>query len=560
MKTVLVQITKSYLCLTGCEPIKEQEQKVKSTSAVEKTSYSFTAPFLVPIEKEDLGEKDSLWEDPKLLAHLVKSGLRQMNNNEIKDVVLLVESFDLTCCEYQHIKTSKKLLNNFAIDRIKEFVGDSIDNFSVIYKDYSKPETPGDEVNAKAFALPKALAHDLTQAFTENMLNLEKIVPSECAMLYAAETSIYSFDKTVALISMDYTAVRIMIAKNGVPLYCHDFRSPIEDILNVIQKDRSIGLDASLDYLRTVGYGFQNEIASPSSKVKLDDIRENRIEEILRNIRLVLMSLNIKIDQIYLSDYIAYIPHIRNYFVGFGLTTEISPVSDFFNPSICVPEPSIQARDSFYKSGSFFIMNELMNSGNTFQDNLIYGLKAYAAKNVQAGKKLAVIGSVVLAAVMVVTGGGIGFLVFRGSLDKSQMADPKYDNAKSLIDRKEKITNNLNDQEKDAELLPRTKLYTEDVLSQLESQVVDEIQVFDGYNIGHDIAEDTGLETCTIPISGTVSTFDTFINLQNNIKKDGFFVMSPSFAVADAIDTSGYTFTTTVTATEKTAADNTKTK
>lgn len=549
MKTVLVQVAKTYLCLTGCEPLKALDTKDKKPITDEKIAYSFTSPFLVPIEKEDLGDNNTLWEDPKLFAHLVKSGLRQMNNNEITEVVIMVESFDLTCHEYQHIKTAQKLLNNYAVDKIKEFVGDSIDDYSVIYKDYSKIKDSADEVTAKAYAMPKALIADLTQAFADNMLTLVKVVPSEIAMLYAAEKSVYSFDKTVALVSMDYNAVRVMIAKNGVPLYCHDFVSPIEDIIHIIEQDRELGTDAALDYLRTVGYGFQNELNTATAERKIEEIEDNVIEEIVRNIKLVLMSLNISIDQIYLSDFVAYIPHIRNYFVGFGLTTEISVISDSFNSSITVPEPSIQARDDFYKSGSYFIMNDLMNSGNQYQDNLIYGLKATVAKNVDAGKKLAVVGSCVLAGLMVVIGGAFGFFTIREMIDTSTMADPKYDYAKELITKQETITNNIANQESDAALLPRTNLYTENIINELNTQVVKKVAKFDYYSLSHTI-NSSGLEEFQVPISGVVTTFKNFIDLQNDIKKDGYFVMDPAFSVSESTDINGYTFSTNLRITQ----------
>ena len=561
MKTVLVQVAKTYLCLTGCEPLKALETKDKKPMTDEKTSYSFTSPLLMPIDKEDLGDSETIWEDPKLLAYLVKTGLRQMNNNEINEVVLMVESFDLTCHEYQHIKTSQKLLNNYAIEKIKEFVGESIDDYTVIYKDYSKLKDATDEVTSKAFAMPKALIADLTQAFSDNMLTLTKIVPSEVAMLYAAEKSVYSFDRTVALVSMDYNAVRVMIAKNGVPLYCHDFRSPVEDILHIIEQDRELGTDAALEYLRTVGYGFQNNLNSPTAERKIEEIEDNNIEEIVRNIKLVLMSLNINIDQIYLSDFIAYIPHIRNYFVGFGLTTEIAVISDSFNSSVTVPEPSLQARDDFYKSGSYFIMNDLMNSGNQYQDNLIYGLKAVVAKNVNAGKKLAVVGSCVLAGLMVVMGGAFGFFAIREAIDNSAMADTKYDYAKELITKQDAITQNLANQETDATLLPRTKLYTENVINELNSQVVNKVARFDYYNLSHTV-NDAGLEEFHIPISGVVNTFDNFIALQNNLKDEGYFVMDPSFSVSESSDTSGYVFSTNISVTQNSenTADSQATK
>ena len=88
-------------------------------------------------------------------------------------------------------------------------------------------------------------------------------------MIYAAQKTIYSFNKTVALISMDYSAVRVFIAKNGVPLYCHEFTSPVDEILQVIEEDRDLSTAAAIDYLRTAGYGFKNECRKNLQKGRL---------------------------------------------------------------------------------------------------------------------------------------------------------------------------------------------------------------------------------------------------------------------------------------------------
>ena len=550
MKNVLVQVSNRYLCITACEQVVAPNEKEKKQGGDEKISYTFSSPLIVTIEKELLKDKNSIWEDPKLLAKLVREGLSQMNHSEVRDVIMMVESFDLTCQEYQHIRGAQKVLNNMAIDKIKEFVGDDVVDFSVIYKDYSQLKTKdvSEEITAKSFAMPKALIDDLSAAYKEVSLNLIKVVPSEAAMLYSAQKTLYSFGKTVALFSMDYTAVRVVIAKNGVPLYCHDFHSPVDEILKVIEDDRDLSTTAAIDYLRTAGYGFQNECRKPSSERRLEDIAENLIDEIVRNIRLVTMSLNIEIDQIFLSDFLAYIPHIRNYFVGFGLSNEITLISDTFNSSTVVAEPSLKARDDFYKSGSYFIMNELMNSGSVFEDNMIYGLKAQVAKTVDAGKKIATIGSFALAGLIVVGMGTFGFFEVRKMIDDANYNNTKYDKAKELIASTEKLNEAIANQGEDAKLLPRTQLYSEDVIKQLNSQVVDKVVEFNNYSLTHSVNENTDLEEYLIPISGRIDKFETFIELQNNIKADGFFEMSPAFTVGEEEEKSGYTFSTSLSA------------
>ncbi|MGN0500649.1 MAG: hypothetical protein ACI4HK_05830 [Ruminococcus sp.] len=550
MNYVLVQIAKRYLCITACEAVGEaaangsanKANPKKQADPNEKKAYSFSSPLIIPVDKAVLKDKSSVWEDPALLARLVKDGLSQMNHSEVKDVVLMVESYDLTCQEYQHIRGAKKVLEGLAIDRIKDFVGDAVSDFTVIYKDYSafKTKEVNEEITSKAFAMPKALADDLVAGFKSFALNLIRIIPSEAAMIYSAQKTVYSFNKTVALISMDYSAVRVLIAKDGVPLYCHDFASPVDEILQVIEEDRDLGTAAAIDYLRTAGYGFKEECRNASSQRKIEDISESLIDDIIRNIRLVTMSLNIRIDQIFLSDFIAYIPHIRNYVAGLNLAGEVMLISDTFNTGSVVPEPSLKARDDFYKSGSYFLMNELMNDGTVFEDNLIYGLKAQQAKTLDQSGKVAKAGAFGLGFLCICGVAFFGFFFGRSVIDNIIVNDTKYDYAKTLVEKRDKITEALQNQSQDAGLLPRTQLYCEDVINQLDDQVVKKMDSFTSYSISH---TSEGDESYSIPINGDIKNFPTFIDLQNSIKNDGYFSMNENFSVADNSDTGKYSLT-----------------
>ncbi len=561
MNYVLVQIAKRYLCITACETVGEaaangtanKGNSKKQADPNEKKAYSFSSPLIIPVDKAVLKDKSSVWEDPALLARLVKDGLSTMNHSEVRDVILMVESYDLTCQEYQHIRGAKRIIEGLAIDRIRDFVGEAVSDFSVIYKDYStyKTKEVSEEITSKAFAMPKALADDLVAGFKSFSLNLIQIIPSEAAMIYAAQKTIYSFNKTVALISMDYSAVRVFIAKNGVPLYCHEFTSPVDEILQVIEEDRDLSTAAAIDYLRTAGYGFKNECRNASSKRKIDDIAENLIDDIVRNVRLVTMSLNISIDQIFLSDFLAYIPHIRNYFVGFGLAGEVMLVSDTFNTGSIVPEPSLKARDDFYKNGSYFLMNELMNCGTVFENNLIYGLKAQQAKTLDDSAKAAKVGCVGLGILCVAGLAFFGFYLGRSVVDDIIYNDTKYDYAKTLIQQRNDITQSLENQSQDAELLPRTQLYCEDVINQLDTQVVKKMKSFGSYNITHTTDGD---ESYSIPINGTIKDFPAFIDLQNSIKEDGYFIMNETFSVSDDPDSGLYQLSAQIT-TDKTTVE-----
>lgn len=555
MQNLLVQVSNRYLCLTACEPvggvddIKNSNNNSKNAST-DKRAYSFSSPYIVPLDRDVLKDKETVWEDPVLFARVVADGLTQMGHGEVKNVYLVLDNFDLTTQEYQHGVGNKKTLDNMAIEKIRDFVGDRVADYSVISKDYAtiKNKNDGEEVTAKAFAIPKPLIDDLSAAFKSYSLELIKVVPTEIAMLFAAHKTVYSYNRTIALISMDYCAVRVMIIKGGETLYCHDFRSPVIDMLQVIEEDRGIDTPSAIDYLRTVGYGFKDDCRSAQSQRKIEEIVENSVDDIIHNIRLVVMSLDIAIDQMLLSDFLAYIPHIRNYFLSFGLCKDIQFISDTFNNQSIMPEPSIRARDDFYKAGSFFLFNELMNSGDVFADNLIYGLKASVAKSVDAGKKAAKIFCFALGGLIAAGFAMYGFFEIRAMMDKSNFEDSKWDVSKQLIKQTETLQASLADQEFDMEALPRTQFYTDDVINKLDKQVVNAVDTFDIYNIEHSVDEVTGKEVFNIPISGKIDNYNALVKLQNSVNSHNFFVMNPTLSFSSDEESSKFVFSTSVIA------------
>ena len=81
------------------------------------------------------------------------------------------------------------------------------------------------------------------------------------------------------------------------------------------------------------------------------------------------------------------------------------------------------------------------------------------------------------------------------------------------------------------------------------------MDTFTSYSITH--AND-GNETYNIPVNGLIKDFPTFIDLQNNIKDNGFFSMSENFSVSTNAETDQYSLTAQLT-TDITQSQSSKT-
>lgn len=83
--------------------------------------------------------------------------------------------------------------------------------------EYGKALEPASQLNASLFAMPTALINELKAAFEEFRLKIYKIIPPSAAMLRAAREGVNSVNQVAALLSVDYSAIRIVLVKNGAP-------------------------------------------------------------------------------------------------------------------------------------------------------------------------------------------------------------------------------------------------------------------------------------------------------------------------------------------------------
>ncbi len=558
MKTVIVQVAKDYLCLTCCEPIlQEKDQKKEATADL---SYRFTSPYVKPIDREYMEGKGTVWETPKAFATMVLDGLREMKRPEVKEVILLVDEFDLVSAEFQHVRCKKKMLDNIAIENLKEVLQDDVKQFSVITTTYGTPAKEIPELTSKTFGIPRELSTELAKRFTEMGLTLVKITPSDIPLLKVAREVVYSFNKTVCYISIDYTALRVVLVRDTLPLYCHTFHSPITEAIDIIAQDRQLTIPQALDYIRQNGLmAADYEANTPDATRRLNALREDIMADIVHNINLVAMSLNLTIDQTVLSDYAGFFPRVTNTVKMMGLSTDVDLITDQFNNKMALPELDIDARDNAFKTGSFILFNNLMNSGDKYKNNLMVGLQPLKEKSINIGKQATYAFAIIVGVAIVASSGYYAFLHIQKSMDESKLQEEQYVRAADLLSRQEEIKQKLKDQVNDASKLPNCPLYMSDSLEQAKLQVNDNVISTNGYSLTYDDAA-TDMPSIKIPMSGNVKDFNSLIALMDDVDENGFFKVSNSFTISkeEQEKNSGYNFTISLTNSVDTEEENQK--
>ncbi len=549
MKTAIVQVTKDYLCITCCEPIL-QNTKDQKKEAVADLSYRFTSPYIKPINTDYLEGKSTLWEAPKVFATMVHDGIREMKRPEVKEVILLVEEFDLVSAEFQHVRCKKKLLNNIAISNLKEVLQDDAKDFSVITTTYGTPAKEIPELTSKTYGIPKNLTTELAKRFSEMSLNLLKITPAEIPLLKVAREVVYSYNKTVCYISMDYAAVRVAIVRDSLPLYCRTFHSPMVEAIDIVAQDRQLTMVDALEYIKQYGLTSDYNYNSPAAMRRIEELRSDLISDVVHNINLVTMSLGLTIDQAVLSDYVGFFPRVTGSMKMIGVSREVDVITDQFNTKMALPELDIDARDNGFKTGSYILFNNLMNCGDKYKNNLMVGLQPLKEKSLNVGKTVTIVFSIVAASAMLVSGGYYAFLNIQKKMDQTTLGEKKYVDAKDLLDRQAQAKKNLEDLVIDAGKLPECPLSMVESIQEAKKQITGYDGVTGIVNYSLTYAESSkGEPTITIPMQGTIDTFNNYIQLKEKITINGYFSVDRAYNLTrkEDRDDSPYSFSLKLT-------------
>lgn len=535
MKTAIVQVTKDYLCLTCCEPIiQNKDQKKEATADL---SYRFTSPYIKTINKDYMEGKNTLWEIPKAFATMVHDGLREMKRPEVKEVILLVEEFDLVSAEFQHVRCNKKTLNSIAVDNLKEVLQNDVKDFSIITTTYGTPAKEIPELTSKTYGIPRALSTELTKRFSEMGLTLLKITPAEIPMLKVAREVVYSYNKTVCYMSIDYAALRVVIVRDSLPLYSRTFASPIIEAIDIVAQDRQLSMSEALDYIKQYGLASDYSYNTPAAMRRIENLKSDLVADVIHNINLVAMSLNLTIDQAVLSDYVGFFPKVTGSMKMIGASREVEVITDQFNTKMALPELDIDARDSGFKTGSYILFNNLMNCGDKYKNNLMVGLQPLKEKSINMGRTATIIFAIVSGVAMLVSGGYYAFLNIQESMDESTMKEKKYVKAAELISEQQKAKQDLENLVTDQGKLPKCPLSTAETLSEAKNQVTDyeSVKEVSGYTLNYtDMSSETNGPAITIPMSGKIKSFDEYINLKDRIITKKFFVVDESMNLTNS--------------------------
>lgn len=530
MKTIatVMQLTRSLLILTPAEYDKsEGGLQIKTKKGVSQMPTTFGVPQIFELNDS---LKEHPYEKTEELAAFVKRCAESVSM-EIGDLFICIEDEDvLITKEYKHPVSKQKLLSTFAHVEAEALLHAEVSKYTILNFEYGQQygkANKTEDVSASLFAMNTEMLADIRVNFEREGLHVVKITPPIAGMLYTSKTDLNSATKAIALISMDFAATRLVVLHNGAPIFQQSFSSVLEDIAEILSLEFGISRMGAIDLIRKEGLGVCNKCHSPQIRKQTMTMLDNAAGEILRNLRMVISTQRLDIDQIVLCDVLSKLPSIGNYCRSVGLTAPMEKVTTLFTGSTTPPAATSAASEKGYDTSSFITLNGVLTMPVN-EANLIAGESNIAAAiasegSSKIGKGITAGVAVVACLWMAIVGGWWITFEARKAGDTRNLADEKYTTAKKLIADEAEYTLKLQNLTKDLETLPKTVVKSKDVVKELFTQVVDKVDDYNGWKINNQNNE--------ISTVVSVADFDKYDDLKMEIDDNGYFDVLEGYSV-----------------------------
>lgn len=514
MKTTatVMQVSRSLLILTPAEYDKpEATIQISAKRNNVPTPTVFGAPQIFEL-------KDSLKDHPMQkadeLAQFVKRCAESIGLN-LGDVFVCIEDEDnVVSTEYTHPAAKEKMLPAYARVEAEKILHGDIAQYTIIHSEYGYQfgkAKKTEDLQAALFAMSSKTIADIRMEFEKEGIHVVKIIPPITALIHAGKEQMNSATKTVALISLDFVATRLVILHNGAPIFQQSFTSVLEDIAEMLSLEFGISPLGAIDIIRENGLGVCDRCNDPNTRKQTMAMLDNAAGEVLRTLRMVISTQKVDIDQIVICDSLSKLSNLSNYCRSIGLTAPIENISTIYTQGVVPPVATEVANDKGYNSSCYVTLNAILNM-SVGDGNFLGGESGLATlkRTSTIGGKITAIAACGVGLWMLIVGGWWIFLNIRYDNDQKALNDPILTETKTLLSDQETYQQKLDNLETDKELLPKIVVDVGDIVDHVFDFSKQKLGALQNVNISN--------SSNTITANIITSDFQQYVKLRDYIK------------------------------------------
>ena len=282
----------------------------------------------------------------------------------------------------------------------------------------------------------------------------------------------------------------------------------------------------AIDLIRQEGLGACNKCNSATTKKQTMTMLDNAAGEILRNLRMVISTMRLDIDQIVLCDALAKLPNIAQYCRSVGLTAPMENVTNLFTGATVAPTAAPSATEKGFDATSFITMNGVLTMPIGEANLLLGETNAFAALTAAKGSKFGkgvTAGVAIIALIWMAGVGGWWFaLEMQQKNDTDQLGSTTFTSAKELIQKEELFQTRLANLETDAETLPHTVVKSADTVKEYYTQILNAADAYESANFN--------IESNELSATLHVQDYYAFVDLKNTIESGGYFDVQDNYS------------------------------
>ena len=545
MKSVatVMQVTRSLLILTPAE-----YDKPEGGLAGKRKGGAMPTNFSVP-QIFELNEslKDHPFEKSEELAAFVKRCAESVQM-DLGDIFLCIEDEDILITkEYKHhVESKPKMLLTYARVEAEAVLHSDVEKYTILNFEYGQQygkANKTEDVSASLFAMNTGMLTDIRANFSAAGLRIVKVAPPIAGLLYTSKADLNSATRAIAVISMDFAATRLVVLHNGAPVFQQSFSSVLEDIAEMLMLEFGISKLGAIDLIRQEGLGICNKCNSATTRKQTMSMLENAASEILRNLRMVISTMRLDIDQIVLCDALAKLPNITAFCRQIGLTAPMEKVTNLFSAQSQPPTVTQAAQQRGFDAVSFITLNGLLTMPIP-EANLLQGetnILSAMAKDSSNKVGNIVAGAVgFLAAVwMIAMVGWWAALEIQKNNDENTLKDERYKYAQDLIDREKKYTELTQNLATNLEQLPKTEEKMSVIMDHVMKEYVEKTISTSSIGVTKSLESATDEKgkpiektAVRIELDSSVKNYDSFVSLKDKIEDAGFFGVNEELSIA----------------------------